>query len=134
MLSSFSAWVEIQHGCAHYPKAGTARKEMRQVEMICMRMSLETVADVVQGTAVQLRRRHHIGAKVNQQIFINQGRRALAQTGPAEYARLSTVSTFAESFRESICSGGPKKGDLHQCRIATVVFWPGAHSLADNWL
>ena len=76
----------------------------------------------------------HIGAKVNQQIFINQGRRALAQTGPAEYARLSTVSTFAESFRESICRGGPKKGDLHQCRIATVVFWPGAHSLADNWL
>ena len=89
---------------------------MRQVEMICMWMSLETVADIVQKTAVHLRRRHHIGAKINQQIFVNQRCRAFAQTGPAEYARLSTVLTFAESLRESICSGGPKESDFHQFR------------------
>lgn len=114
-LGRFARRVETQHGCADYAKAGTARKEMRQVEMICMRMGLETVADIVQRTAVQLGRRHHIGAKINQQIFVNQGRRALAETGPAEYARLGTVSTFAESLRESICSCGPKKSDLHEC-------------------
>ena len=112
----FTRRVEIQHGRAHYPTARTARKEMRQVEVICMRMSLATVADIVQRAAVELRRRPHIGAKINQQVFINQRRRALAQAGPAEYARLSTVSTFAGSLRESVGCGGSRKSDLHRCR------------------
>src|SRR5438874_10075762 len=118
MLSSFSACGASRQATHRnpaqlrpLPQSRTAREEMRQVKMIGMRMSLEAVADIVQRTAVHLRRRHHIGAKINQQIFVNECRRALPQTGSPEHARLNAVSTFAESLRECICGGGPEKCD-----------------------
>jgi hypothetical protein len=88
----------MQYGCSHNPKGGAAGQEMREVEMIRVRMSLQAIADLVQRTPVNLSSRHYLGAKINQQVFVSQNSRTFAQARAAERACSLTVSTPAKGF------------------------------------
>jgi len=44
---------------------------MGQVQMICVRMGLQAISHVLQRTSVHVRRRHYIGAEIDEQIIID---------------------------------------------------------------
>jgi hypothetical protein len=50
--------------------------------MIGMRMGLEAILDIVQGTTVHERRRHNVGAEINEQIIVDQRSGPFSQTRP----------------------------------------------------
>src|SRR5260370_24346289 len=124
--------IEMEHGRSNYAERGAARKQMREVEMIGVGMSLQAVADLVQRTRVHLSRHHYVGTKINKQVRVDQHSRAFAQTRAAEYPCLRAVLTFAKRLWEGICGGRSKKSDSHQ--FSGDQFRPAnGPSLSDDW-
>ena len=75
--------IEIQDGCANHAIGWAAREQMLQVQMVSVGMGLQAIPHLIQRAAVHVRRRHNVGAKINQQIIIDQRSGPFPKTRPA---------------------------------------------------
>src|SRR5437660_2850327 len=89
---------------------------MGQVKMVGVGMRLQAISHLIQRTAVNVRRRHNVGAEINQQIIIDQRSRPFPKTRPTERACLGAVWALAKSLWEAICGGCSKESDGHLLR------------------
>lgn len=69
---------------------------------------------------MHLRRGHDIGTEVNEQVVIDQHRRAFSQTRTPKCSGPLAINALAKGFWKSVGGGGPEKCDYH-LRLSYVL-------------
>lgn len=86
--------------------------------MICMRVRLQTVAYPGEGPTMHQGGGHDIGAKVDQEVVVDQRGGSLPQTRAAERPCPIAVLALAEGFGICIHGRGSEERDLHLCQLS----------------
>jgi len=106
---SLTRGVKLQQRSANYAEARAAREEMRQVEMVCVRMRLQAVPHVIQRTGVHLRRRHDVGPEVNQQIVVDQHGRPFRRLRPPSMRAWAQFRHLQKASGKAFAAAVPRK-------------------------
>ena len=86
--------------------------------MVCMCVRLQAVARPGEGATMHQGGGHDIGAKVDQEVVVDQRGGSLPQTWTAERPCPIAVVALAEGFGISIRSGGSEERDYHLCQLS----------------
>jgi hypothetical protein len=86
---------------------------------VCVR--LQAVAHLGQEAAVQEGGGHDVGAKIDQQVVVDQRGGSLPQTRAAQCPCPLAVVTLAKGFGVGIRSGGSQKGEKHLCHRSSLL-------------
>jgi hypothetical protein len=81
--------------------------------MVSVRMSLQAIAHTGQCAAMHESSSHYIGAKVNQEVIVDQRRGPLPQARAAELSCSLAVVAPTECFRIGICCSSSQECDDH---------------------